>query len=681
MLHLDSASHRRRNATKRPRAARRLLLDRLERRELLAGGVLGDRVTIAPVPVEGKSFTAVVAKFTDADGNTDASKYTASVDWGDGRSSVGTITTDAGGGFDVKGTHAYSQRGVYRVSVKISDTDHDTVTVRTSNVVQDAPLTMTAGDFVPTIRSPLTDEVIAQFTDPNPNAKVTDFVASIDWGDGIKSVGKVVKNASGGFNILGSHTYTAVGPVTIKVQVHDGGPAIKQVNYYAVSNLVSDGKVPADRIDPSFRNPWGLAASSGSPFWVTVNRSGTTAIFDGSGNQIPALMYVNVPGLPGQNGASVPAAGSAPTGIVFNDTTVDPTAFTITSGTASAPAVFLFATQQGTISGWNPDVSPDGSSPSDRAIIAIDQSGAHAVYKGLTLYAIPAGSALAQGQYLFATNFHSGKIEVYDKQFHPVTVPAGAFQDPTMPAGYAPFGIQVLNGNLYVTYAQQGPAKQNDVAGAGHGYVDVYNASGYLVQRLGGGGVQNELNSPWGLAQAPADFGRFSNDILVGNFGDSHVSAFDPTTGAFVGQLTNALGQPLVLNGGQTSGKGLWALRFGNGAKSGPANTLFFTSGINNQNDGLFGSLSAESIGSASNNNDVFVRPRSAPPRPGASVLASAATAAPSGQVGANTNNVSGTDGIKALTTNRFTESRHVVRLTHHVRPWLTILMERKRGG
>lgn len=659
-------------------------LDELERRELLAGALTANSVPIAPAPVEGASFTAVVAKFTDADGNTNAAKYTANVDWGDGHTSVGTVVVDPDGGFDVKGTHAYLQRGVFRLSVNITDTDHDTASVRTTNVVQDPPLTVTAGDFVPTIHDPLTDQVVAQFTDPNHSAKAADFVATIDWGDGFKSSGKVVKNATGGFNVLGSHTYNAVGEVTITVKVHEGGAAIKQLNYYAVSRLVSDGKVPADRVDPSFRNPWGLAASPGSPFWVTLNRSGDAAIFDGSGNLIPGLSYVNVPGLPPPTGASVPAAGSAPTGIVFNDTTVDPTAFMISNGTTSAPAVFLFATEQGTISGWNPTVSLDNSSPSTRAFIAIDQSSTQAVYKGLTLYAIPAGGALAQGQYLFATNFHSGKIEVYDKQFHPVTLPAGAFQDATLPAGYGPFGIQVLNGNLYVTYAQQGPAKRNDVAGPGHGYVDVFNASGYLIQRLGGGGIQNELNSPWGLAIAPANYGRFSNDVLVGNFGDSHVSAFDPTTGAYLGQLTNALGQPLVLNGGQTSAKGLWALRFGNGAKSGPANTLYFTSGINNQVDGLFGSLTAQAIGAGTNANVVFVRPRSAPPRPGAAALAVPTAGAASEPVlGAVDTGASGsviqlrsTRSSASAHARPFAQKRHPSGLTHHARPWLSLLQE-----
>jgi uncharacterized protein (TIGR03118 family) len=231
----------------------------------------------------------------------------------------------------------------------------------------------------------------------------------------------------------------------------------------------------------------------------------------------------------------------------------------------------------------------------------VDDSADGAVFKGLALLSVPAGSTLPQGQYLLATDFHNNRIDVFDASFQPVTLPLGAFSDPTLPAGYAPFGIQMLGGNVYVTYAQQDAAKHDDVAGVGHGLVDVYTPGGFFIQRVGGIGTQPELNSPWGLAMAPADFGKFSGDLLVGNFGDSHVSAFDPNTGAFLGQLSDAQGRPLTLDGGfgGTHTGGLWGISFGNGSGSGPSNTLYFATGINDEADGVFGSVTADSVSTA----------------------------------------------------------------------------------
>jgi uncharacterized protein (TIGR03118 family) len=237
------------------------------------------------------------------------------------------------------------------------------------------------------------------------------------------------------------------------------------------------------------------------------------------------------------------------------------------------------------------------------------------VYKGLTTVTFSGtGGALPAGQYLFATNFRSGNIDVFDSQFNPVSLPAGAFKDPSLPAGYAPFGIQAIGNLVYVTYAKQDAAKHDDVAGVGNGYVDVYSLSGNRVMRLGGMGVQPELNSPWAVVKAPATFGAFANDILVGNFGDSHISAFNPVTGAFLGQLSDAQGHPLVLAGGEQGAdtKGLWGLSFGNGNGSGSTNTLYFNTGFNDEGDGLFGSLTPSSIASASASSIASVVPPSA---------------------------------------------------------------------
>jgi uncharacterized protein (TIGR03118 family) len=251
----------------------------------------------------------------------------------------------------------------------------------------------------------------------------------------------------------------------------------------------------------------------------------------------------------------------------------------VTANGKSGASFFIFATEDGTISGWNPTV--DGT----HAILAKDNSSTGAVYKGL------AQDSINGATYLYATNFNSGKVEVYDSKFALHTFSTDQFTDRRIPSGYAPFGIQNINGNLYVTYAKQDAAKQDDVAGRGHGFVDVYDQTGKLLQRVA---ARGPLNSPWGVALAPADFGRFSNALLVGNFGNSLVNAFDFRTGKFLGQLTGTNGKPLVLNGGlqgAPNNKGLWAIAFGNGMNRGNTNTLFFTAGINDENDGLFGSV------------------------------------------------------------------------------------------
>jgi uncharacterized protein (TIGR03118 family) len=207
----------------------------------------------------------------------------------------------------------------------------------------------------------------------------------------------------------------------------------------------------------------------------------------------------------------------------------------------------------------------------------VDSSASGAIYKGLAI------ASTASGDRLYATNFHANRVEVFDGQFHPV-ISAGAFTDPTLPAGYAPFGIQNLGGTIYVTYALQDADAEDDVAGPGHGFVDAFDTNGNLIRRVASG---DELNSPWGLALAPADFGAFSNDLLIGNFGDGRIHAFDPATLEARGPLHSADGPPIAIDG-------LWALSFGKGAANnanGPANTLFFTAGPDGEQHGLFGTL------------------------------------------------------------------------------------------
>jgi uncharacterized protein (TIGR03118 family) len=207
------------------------------------------------------------------------------------------------------------------------------------------------------------------------------------------------------------------------------------------------------------------------------------------------------------------------------------------------------------------------------AIREVDKSPG-AVYKGLAM-----GSNSA-GTFLYATNFRAGTVDVFDSQFHQVSL-SGSFTDPNLLPGYAPFGIANIDGDLYVTYALQDAAKHDDVAGPAHGFVDIYDTNGNLIRRLV---TRGRLNSPWGLAMAPANFGRFSGDLLVGNFGDGRINAVDPSTGDFLGQLRDANNSPITING-------LWGLAFGNDANAGPKSTLFFTAGLNDEADGLFGSL------------------------------------------------------------------------------------------
>jgi uncharacterized protein (TIGR03118 family) len=270
---------------------------------------------------------------------------------------------------------------------------------------------------------------------------------------------------------------------------------------------------------------------------------------------------VTIPPPPGSPAGTT----AAPTGNVFNSTTD----FVISKNGKSFASLFIFATEDGTISGWNPEVD------ATHAIIAVDRSkvGLGAVYKGL------ATGQNVSGNFIYATNFRFGTVEMFNAKFKLVK----SFTDTTVPTGFAPFGIQNISGKLYVTFALQNAAKHDDVAGPGNGFVDIFDTNGNMIKRLISHGV---LNSPWGLALAPNNFGQFSKDLLVGNFGDGHINVFDPHTGAFLGQLIDRFG-PIVING-------LWGLSFGNGGLAGARNTLFFAAGIGDEGHGLFGSITAK---------------------------------------------------------------------------------------
>jgi uncharacterized protein (TIGR03118 family) len=335
---------------------------------------------------------------------------------------------------------------------------------------------------------------------------------------------------------------------------------------YEQTNLVSDIPGLAAHTDPNLKNPWGTSVGPGSPIWVSDNHAGVTTLYDGTGNPQPRVVAIPAPASAGSG------AVGAPTGQAFN--TFDPASpdFVISKGGVSGPAFFLFATEDGTIAGWNPNVD------NGHAVIAVDNStvtdaagDVGANYKGLALVSTP------NGKFIYATSFRFGRVDMFDSHFNLVN----SFTDPTIPAGFAPFGIHNIGGKLYVTFAKQGPGKNDDAARPGNGFVDVFSPNGNLLQRLVSGG---KLDSPWAVTLAPPTFGAFGGDILVGNFGDGRVHAYNPTTGAFEGELSRPGGGPVVIDG-------LWGLRFAPATPGAGPNTLFFTAGLNDEADGLFGTL------------------------------------------------------------------------------------------
>jgi uncharacterized protein (TIGR03118 family) len=384
------------------------------------------------------------------------------------------------------------------------------------------------------------------------------------------------------------------------------------------TNLVSDLPGVAQVQDPNLVNPWGISESAGSPFWISDNNAGVSTLYSVPGaNNTPVSINSLVVSIPAPGDPT--GASGTPTGTVFNLDGGPNGGFKVSGlshpatgspAPVSASSIFLFATEDGTIVGWNPGVNPQGFDPAKAGtygIIAVDNSGNNftnpdpnkqtgAVYKGLTIATsttpIFAGDANSTAV-LYASNFRSGQVEVYDSAFTRVKLPAGAFSDPNLPHDYAPFNVQVLNGKVYVTYAKQDATRHDDVAGHGHGFVDVFNLDG--SPGLAGGQERlisrGPLDSPWGLVIAPPSFGSLSGSLLVGNFGNGRINAFDASTGHFLGGLTDPDGEPIQIDG-------LWALKVGNGKAGGDANTVYFTAGLAHEQHGLFGSLSAVAPGS-----------------------------------------------------------------------------------
>ncbi len=335
---------------------------------------------------------------------------------------------------------------------------------------------------------------------------------------------------------------------------------------YLRRDLVSDGFVPAEHIDPNLVNPWGIAPNPApnGVWWVSDADAGVSTLYGPTG--VVNSLVVNIP--PAKFGKK--KAGS-PTGIVF----YGGSNFVVTNGVNSGPARFIFASEDGVISGWNPAVPLPP--PSTQAQVAHDSSEEAAGYRGLAI------ASTRQGEFLFVTDFHNNSVEIYDSKFDDFKVD-GAFEDPTIPEGFHPFGIQTVGDKVFVTYALKEEDSDEDVTGPGLGYVNVFDTMGRLEMRFASEGV---LNAPWGIAKAPANFGPFSNAMLIGNFGDGHINAFDESTGALLGELDDAEGKPFEV-------EGLWGLHFGTGLNAGPLNSLFFAAGIEDESHGLFGRIDVD---------------------------------------------------------------------------------------
>lgn len=360
-----------------------------------------------------------------------------------------------------------------------------------------------------------------------------------------------------------------------------GQAAMAQVvQHYKQTNLTSNVASLAPTRDADLVNAWGLARSSTSPWWVADNGPGLSTLYNGTG--VKQGLVVTIPP------ADTTAMTGTPTGAVYNG---DSTAFLLAPGKS---AVFLFVTEDGTISGWNPGVAATS------AVIMVNHKGA-SVYKGVTIATVQTQSGTQT--YLYAADFRQGRVDVFDTNFKPVQMRSDrddddwfdfdhdrgndhggglSFDDPRLPRGYAPFNVQNIGGNIYVAFAKQGSGV-DEVHGAGLGFVDVFSPKGKLLTRLQPGPW---FNAPWGLALGSSDFGAYSHDVLVGQFGSGEILAFDPVTGKFKGKLNGVDNNPIHIDG-------LWSIAFGNGGNAGPATSLYFTAGPDDESNGLFGNLTA----------------------------------------------------------------------------------------
>jgi uncharacterized protein (TIGR03118 family) len=347
-----------------------------------------------------------------------------------------------------------------------------------------------------------------------------------------------------------AHAATRLGALACVLAVSP--PILADTGNYQVTNLVADVAGVATHADTNLVNGWGIAMRATSPIWVSDNGTGRSTVYNGEGTAISPPSPVVIPSVNGVD-------HGVPTGITANPSTTD-----FLLGGAGSAALFLWSTEDGAIAAWN------GGSTATIKFTASDG----AVYKGIAL----AGNGTSFR--LYAADFHNGKIDVLNNAFAPTSV-LGGFADPTIPAGFAPFNIMNLQGNLYVAYAKREAGGDDEVAGQGLGFVDVFDADGFLLARVASRG---KLNAPWGMAIAPAGFGKFSNHLLVGNFGDGTINAYDVKNFTFAGQLHESNGRVLKIDG-------LWGIAFGNGFQRQPTDTLFFAAGPDEENHGLYGKI------------------------------------------------------------------------------------------
>ncbi|HJZ93684.1 MAG TPA: TIGR03118 family protein [Gemmataceae bacterium] len=331
---------------------------------------------------------------------------------------------------------------------------------------------------------------------------------------------------------------------------------------YIATDLVSDQPGVARVTDSTLTNGWGIALGPTSGFWVSSNGGNLSEVYAGdvNGSNIVQPFKVTIP-------------GGAPTGQVFNPTTD----FVVHNLAASGKATFIFASESGAVTGWNFNVPPPGPSTSAQPAF---QASDGAIYKGIAL------ASVGTSNFLYLADFHNAKIDVLNSTFGKVTL-AGNFTDPTLPSAYAPFNVAAIGGKLYVSYAKQDATATDDLHGPGLGLIDVFNTDGTFQSRLISHGA---LNAPWAMVQAPADFGDFSGDLLIGNFGDGRINAYDPATGAFHGTLSTSPGHPVVIDG-------LWGLAFGNGTNGGDMNAMYYAAGPDDETHGLFGRITANAAG------------------------------------------------------------------------------------
>lgn len=333
-------------------------------------------------------------------------------------------------------------------------------------------------------------------------------------------------------------------------------PALAQ--HYKQNNLVSDQTGVATVTDPNLVNPWGLSRGSGTPWWASDNGTGLATLYAGTGTIVP--LVVTIP-----TGDPNSSSTGTPTGTLFNGGS----GFALAPG---KPALFMFVTEDGTVSGWNPGVKPTS------AVIEVNTKS-RSVFKGAAFATInfPHGGSAT---FLYAADFRRGRIQVFDSSFHHVPTEEW-FRDERVPHGFAPFNVQNIGGDLYVTFAKQDAAKHDPVVGPGLGFVDVFSPLGVLLRRLEHGPW---LNAPWGLVMASGDFGIYSHDLLVGNFNSGVIAVFDPASGSFKGMLNDASNNPITIGG-------LWDLSFGSDGTSGAATVLYFSAGSDGEQHGLFGTI------------------------------------------------------------------------------------------